>query len=124
MRNLLLVGGGGFVGSIARYLLTGLVTQATHASRFPSGTLAVNVLGCLGIGVLAGLAEHRHLFSASTRLFLLTGLLGGFTTFSAFAYETHFLAREHAWPAALVNVGLQVFLGLAAAWLGHRLVAG
>jgi fluoride exporter len=124
LRNVLLVGSGGFLGSVARYLLTGYVTQATTAARFPYGTLVVNVVGCLVIGILAGAAEQRHLFSAESRLFLLTGLLGGFTTFSAFAYESYFLAREHAWPAAVANVGLQILLGLAAVWLGHRLVAG
>ncbi len=121
MRNLLLVGVGGFLGSAARYLLTGLATQLSGAARFPYGTLLVNVLGCLGIGVLAGLAEHRHLFTAATRLFLLTGVLGGFTTFSAFAYESHFLGREQLWPAMLLNIALQVGLGLAAVWVGHRL---
>ena len=124
MRNFLLVGGGGFLGSVARYVLTGYVTQATVAARFPYGTLVVNVVGCLVMGILAGVAEQRHLFSAESRLFLLTGLLGGFTTFSAFAYESYFLAREQAWPAAVANVGLQILLGLTAVWLGHRLVAG
>ena len=96
MRELLLVGTGGFLGSVARYYLGGLVTQATAVSRFPYGTLAVNLTGCL-----------------------LTGLLGGFTTFSAFGYETMFLAREHAWSWAVLNVGAQVILGLAAVWAGH-----
>ncbi len=124
MRNLLLVGAGGFLGSVARYYLTRLVTQGVHAARFPYGTLVVNVLGCLAIGVVAGLAEQRNLFSPSTRLFLMTGLLGGFTTFSAFAFETYFLGREHAWTAGLANVGLQVMLGLAAVWAGHQMVRG
>lgn len=119
MRELLLVGGGGFLGSVARYLLGGVATQATAASRFPMGTLTVNVVGCLVIGVLSGVVEHTHAFSPSTRLFLFTGLLGGFTTFSAFAYESYFLGREHAWTLAAVNIGLQVVLGLTAVWAGH-----
>ncbi|NOT07309.1 MAG: fluoride efflux transporter CrcB [Gemmatimonadales bacterium] len=123
MRNLLLVGAGGFLGSVARYLLGGAVTQATAASRVPFGTMAVNLLGCLSIGLLAGLAEQRHLFSASTRLFLLTGVLGGFTTYSAFAYETYFLGREQLFGAALWNVAIQVLAGVGAVWLGH-LIAG
>jgi len=121
MQNLLLVGGGGFLGSVARYFLSGWATQASHASRFPLGTLLVNVTGCLLIGLVAGLAEHAHLLSAPTRLFLLTGFLGGCTTYSAFAYETYFLGREHLMSAALANVALQIVLGLGAVVLGSRI---
>ena len=121
MRNLLLVGGGGFLGSVARYLLGGLVLHATGAPRFPFATLVVNVTGCLTIGVLAGAAERSGMLSPSARLFLLTGFLGGYTTFSAFAYETFFLAREQDWIGAAVNVVAQVGLGLLAVWAGYRL---
>jgi fluoride exporter len=121
MRHLLLVGIGGFLGSIGRYYLGGAVLRATGAARFPWGTLVVNVVGCLFIGLLGGLAERRHLFDAATRLFLLTGVLGGFTPFSAFAYETYFLGREQAWVAAAANIGLQLVLGLFALGLGHQL---
>lgn len=121
MGNVLLVGCGGFLGSVARYYVGGWGTQLSHAGRFPVGTLLVNVLGCLLIGLLASLAEHAHLFSAPARLFLLTGFLGGFTTFSAFAYETYFLGREHLALAAFANVGLQVLLGLGAVVAGARI---
>jgi len=120
LRNALLVGSGGFMGSVARYLVTGWATQVSHASRFPLGTLVVNVTGCLLIGLLAGVAEHAHLLSAPARLFLLTGILGGFTTYSAFAYETYFLGREHLLGAALANVALQLVLGLGAVLVGSR----
>jgi fluoride exporter len=123
MRNLLLVGGGGFLGSVARYYLTGWATQMSHASRFPVGTLVVNVTGCLLIGILAGLAEHAHILSPPVRLFALTGFVGGFTTYSAFAYETYFLGREHLALAAFANVVLQVLLGLGAVLLGSGLAA-
>ncbi len=123
MRNLLLVGGGGFLGSVARHYLTGWVTQMSHASRFPFGTLVVNVTGCLLMGFLAGLAEHAHLLTPPTRLFLLTGLLGGFTTYSAFAYESYFLGREEMAVAALANVALQLVLGLGAVVLGSKIAA-
>ena len=122
MRNVLLVGLGGFLGSIARYALSGLVMRATTANRFPLATLVVNVVGCLVMGILTGLAERWHLFGSSARLFLLTGLLGGFTTYSAFAYETWFLGREQAWIAAVANVALHVTVGLGVLWLGHQLV--
>lgn len=121
MRNLLLVGGGGFLGSVARYLLGGLVLHASGAPRFPLATLTVNVTGCLVMGMVAGFAERAHLFSPASRLFLITGFLGGYTTFSAFAYETFFLAREHAWVSAAGNVVAQVTIGLAAVWAGYRL---
>jgi CrcB protein len=122
MRDVMLVGLGGFLGSIARYALGGVVIRATAATRFPVATLVVNILGCLVMGILTGLAERWHLFGSSARLFLLTGLLGGFTTYSAFAYETYFLGREQAWLAALVNVALHVTVGLGVLWLGHELV--
>lgn len=123
MRDVLLVGLGGFLGSIGRYGLSGVILRQTVADRFPLGTLVVNVLGCLVMGLLAGLAERWHLFGAPARLFLMTGLLGGFTTFSAFAYETYFLGREQAWLSAAANVFLSVALGLAALWVGHATAA-
>lgn len=124
MRDILLVGTGGFLGSVFRFLLGGAVTRASGASAFPYGTMTVNVLGCLAIGMLAGLAESRSLLSPEARLFLMTGLLGGFTTFSAFAYESYFLGRQHAWSPMLANILVSVVVGLGAVWLGHRLTAG
>jgi len=121
MKDLLVVGGGGFLGSVARYLIGGLVLHATGAARFPWSTLFVNATGCLAIGVLAGFAERAHVLSPATRLFLITGFLGGYTTFSAFAYETFFLGREHAWVSAAANVLASVTLGLVAVWVGYRL---
>jgi CrcB protein len=76
-------------------------------------------LGSLVIGFLAGLAEARSFFDAQLRLFVFVGLLGGFTTFSSFALETLYLSRETAVGAALVNIGLQLFLGLLFVWLGY-----
>lgn len=123
MNNLLLVGTGGFVGSVARYYLGGLVLHASGAPRFPYATMVVNVTGCLAIGVLSALGERTGAVAPPTRLFLITGLLGGYTTFSAFALETWFLGREHAWASAALNVSAQVFLGLLAVAVGHRLTA-
>jgi CrcB protein len=119
MRDLLLVGMGGFLGSVGRYALGAWVTQLSGVSRFPFGTLAVNAIGCLAIGLISGLAEHSSTFSPHTRLLLITGVVGGFTTFSAFAFESYFLAREQAWALAAINVIAHVLLGLVMVWLGH-----
>jgi CrcB protein len=122
MKEILLVGIGGFVGSVARYKLGGLVLHLTAQERFPYSTFAVNVLGCLVVGILAGLAERYEVFGPSTRLFLFTGLLGGFTTFSAFGLDAMFLARRgELWLAALY-AGASVVLGITAVWLGLKLL--
>jgi CrcB protein len=121
MTQLLLVGAGGFIGSILRYAVSGLAYRLLPAATFPLGTLVVNVAGCFLIGYGSGLADTRQMFSAQTRVFLFIGLLGGFTTFSTFGYETLALARSSQEARALVNVALHVVLGLAAVWLGYSL---
>ena len=121
MKQMLMVGLGGFIGSIGRYKLGGVILHHTASSRFPLSTFAVNVIGCFVIGALAALAEHRDLFSPDTRLFLMTGLLGGFTTFSAFGYEGVFLLRRGEIGIALAYAGLSVVCGLAAVWLALKL---
>jgi fluoride exporter len=118
MLKVLLVGLGGFVGSIARYGLGGLVQDRAGAT-FPFGTLAVNVLGCFVIGGLSELAETRGLLTPETRAFLVIGVLGGFTTFSAFGNETLNLLRERDLALAAANVLANVVLALAAVWLGR-----
>lgn len=122
LRPILLVGAGGFIGSIGRYLLGGWVHRLMPFTTFPFGTLAVNLAGCFLIGLLASLIDSRQMFGPDLRVFLLIGILGGFTTFSSFAYETLALARDAEFFRALVNVVLQVSLGLAGAWLGYAVV--
>jgi CrcB protein len=122
MKAVLLVALGGAIGSVARYKLSGLVLHHTIDWRFPAGTFAVNVLGCLVAGVLAGLAEEHDLLSPDTRILLFSGLLGGFTTFSAFGLETMFLLKRGDLAVAAANVLLSVAAGLAALWLGLTLV--
>lgn len=118
MKGILLVALGGAIGSVARYKLSGYVLHHTIDWRFPAGTFAVNVAGCLVAGVLAGLAEKHHLLSPDTRLLLFTGVLGGFTTFSAFGLETMFLLKRGEVMVAGANVVLSVVAGLLALWLG------
>lgn len=104
------------MGSGARYLVSGWVYRLGEG--FPLGTLVVNVAGCLAIGFLAGVAESRSVLDPQMRLFLLIGVLGGFTTFSTFAYETLAFAQDAEAMKAILNITLQVGLGLSAAWIG------
>lgn len=118
--NILLVGLGGFAGAVARYVLGGWVLHHTLSAKFPWSTFAVNLLGCLIIGLLSGLAERLEWFSPSMRLLLLTGLLGGFTTFSAFGLETvHLLRRGELWIAG-TYVLASVLACVFAVWLGMK----
>ena len=121
--RLLLIGAGGFLGAVGRYLLGGAVQRLGGATAFPWGTLAVNVLGCLAIGALYGIAEARDVGSGA-RLFLATGVLGGFTTFSTFGLETVALARDGAPLRAASNAVATLALCLLAVWLGHALASG
>lgn len=120
MNKLFLIGVGGFIGSILRYLVSGYVQQLTKSIVFPYGTLAVNVTGCLIIGLLSYLADTRGVFTAETRAFAFVGLLGGFTTFSTFGNETVNFLRDGENSFALVNVGFHIGLGLGAVWLGRN----
>jgi len=117
--QVLLVGLGGFVGAGARYTLSGLVHRLPALGGFPWGTLAVNLVGCLAIGFLGGMMELRQVLGPGQRLFLIIGVLGGFTTFSTFAYETLGLAHAADFLKALANVALHLVAGLLAAWLGY-----
>ncbi len=117
--HVLLAGLGGFVGSSARFFLSGIVQRFVVAGTFPYGTLAVNLTGCLAIGFLGGMMEMKQVLGPSQRVFLLIGVLGGFTTFSTFAYETLNLVHAAEAPKALLNVTGHVILGLAAAWVGY-----
>jgi len=119
MARVLLVGLGGFLGTVVRYTLGGAIVRLKGTATFPYETLVVNVLGCLAIGFLASLAETRGLFSSTTRAFLFIGLLGGFTTFSSFGYETVQLLRDGQANSAAWSVVSQVLLGLGAVWAGQ-----
>ncbi len=112
-----MVGIGGFLGASARYLLGGVIHRWLPAT-FPWGTFVINVTGCFGIGLVVAMAEERMVLGPTTRLFLTVGVLGGYTTFSSFGYETMVLMREGSFGAAAFNVIAQVTLGLFAVWAG------
>lgn len=118
-----IVGAGGFIGALARYSLSGFVHRLLPAAEFPYGTLVVNLLGCLVIGIFAGLAEDRQLFGPEFRTFVLIGILGGFTTYSTFGYETFAMMRDAEFLSAAANVLGHVVTGLAMVWLGYGMVA-
>jgi CrcB protein len=117
--KVLLVGVGGFMGSVLRYLIGGLVQMAAPASTFPYGTLVVNVTGCFAIGCLSQLVEGQGGFGPNARAILVVGILGGYTTFSAFGNETINLFRDSQRLAAGMNIGANIVLTLCAVWLGR-----
>jgi CrcB protein len=115
--NYMFIMAGALAGAPLRYFLGSRVQEAWGAG-FPAGTLFVNISGCFLIGVLATLAEERDFLSREARLLLITGLLGSYTTFSAFGYETLDLLRDnHVWRA-IANVVVSCAAGVVAAWLG------
>jgi CrcB protein len=115
--NILLVFLGGGIGATARYGLQGIVYRMTGAG-FPYGTLVVNVLGSFLIGLLMASFEERFIINPSLRVFLTIGLLGGFTTFSSFSFETLALFRDGSYTLGIANVAANVFVCLGATWLG------
>ena len=118
---MLAVGFGGFFGCVARYLTGVLIIRLFDAPVFPYATLIVNVVGCFLIGLLGGLAEHTQLISPQMQLFLMLGVLGGFTTYSAFGYQTLTLAHEGRMLLAVLNVAAHIILGLSAVGLGESI---
>jgi fluoride exporter len=116
--RILLVAAGGAFGSVCRYALGGFVHRYTSSS-FPYGTFVVNVTGCLVFGIVAALVEEKAVIGPAARTFLLIGVLGGFTTFSSFTFETFGLLRDLEVGRALVNAAGQVVVGAFAMWLGY-----
>lgn len=123
LKNLIIVAVGGGVGSALRYLLQ--ETLHKHIENFePYGTLVVNILGCLLLGLLAGYAEQEKLVNASMNLLLISGFCGGFTTFSTFAYQGNTLFLSSKPMQAILYIGLSVIVGLIAAYFGYKLTKG
>ena len=119
----LLVALGGALGAVLRYWISAALQGNAAAGAFPWGTFVVNLSGCFLMGIVSALAERQAYLTADARAFLAVGVLGGFTTFSAFANETANAVRSGAPQVAALNVLASVVLCLAAVWLG-RLAAG
>lgn len=109
---------GAGIGGVLRFAMSPAVQRSCNDWGFPIGTFSVNMLGCFIIGLLGQLAETKGLFQGDTRLFLFVGILGGFTTFSSFGYETFQLLRDGEFSYAMANAVLQVIVGLGCVWLG------
>ena len=120
MKIILAIGAGSFIGGVFRYLLSVLI-QTKTTTHFPLGTLAVNIIGCFFIGIVIGFFDKGQI-SNEWKLFLATGLLGGFTTFSAFSIETFALFREGQAGYALLYVLASVLLGLLATYIAYSLI--
>lgn len=118
LKNLLIIGSGGFIGSIARYLVSQLNLSVNFHS-IPVGTLAVNIIGCFVIGFLTGVADKSMILTTEWRLFLMVGICGGFTTFSAFANENLMLLHNGQVAAVLLYTAMSIFLGFLAVYLGY-----
>ncbi len=121
--RLTIIGAGGFVGAVLRYLVSGWVQYRSGSLIFPFGTMSVNMIGCLVIGFMTYLVESKSMFSPELRSFVLIGLLGAFTTFSTFGNETLGLIRDNRIDLAVMNAGFQVLVGVGMVWLGRILAA-
>ena len=120
MKILLAIGTGSFIGGIFRYLLSQFI-QAKFLSTYPFGTLGVNIIGCFLIGIVFGLSDKGNL-TQEWRLFLATGILGGFTTFSAFTNETVSMLRDGQLWYATAYITSSVLLGLIATFIGISII--
>ncbi len=123
MGNFLFIGIGGFLGAVTRYALSDFIQSWSKITRFPLGTLVVNLIGCLLIGALAQLAEARDIFTPETSSLVFLGFLGAFTTFSTFSSESFNLFRSGQNLLFYLNIGVSVFFGLIAVWIGRNFTA-
>lgn len=120
IRNIFIIGAGGFLGTVSRFL-TSKYIQVYFPSSFPLGTFIINVLGCFLIGLFYGFSEKSNVVTPELRMFLTVGFCGGFTTFSTFANENLTLLRDAEFFYSLLYVGLSIFLGILAVYLGNLL---
>ncbi len=117
LKNILIIGAGGFIGSVLRYLVQLYIDKGLN-STFPLGTLVANIAGSFLIGIVFALAEKGNLLSAEWRMFLAIGICGGFTTFSTFAFNNFVMIQERNTVQLFLNIGGSLFFGILAVYLG------
>ncbi len=120
MKNILCIALGGAVGSILRYILSKTVSNSI-GNLFPWGTFVVNVMGCLLMGVLLGIAA-KHNISTELKCLLIVGFCGGFTTFSTFAAESLSLIKGQDWISVVIYLTLSLWIGITAVWTGNKII--
>jgi len=121
LKSILIVGFGGFIGTVARYL-TSRYFQENIASVFPWSTFTINILGSLLIGIFYGISEKGDFLSPDFRLFLTVGICGGFTTFSTFSNDAFLLLRQDEWLRFAFYTSMSFFLGLLAVYFGRIII--
>lgn len=119
-RHLFFVGLGGAVGSILRYFISIYISKS-YSGEFPLATFFINITGCILIGLFIGLAERYQFINADIRLFLVTGLCGGYTTFSTFSYENLQLIQNNNFIVLFSYIFFSLFIGIIGVWLGNFL---
>lgn len=121
VKSIMIVGLGGFIGTVARFLISRYF-QLNVASVFPWSTFIVNIVGCLLIGLIYGISEKGEFLSPEIRLFLTVGICGGFTTFSTFSNDSFLLIRELEWMRFALYTSLSIFIGLMAVYIGRFII--
>lgn len=121
LKEMMIAGAGGFIGTCGRYAVSRITSSWTVLS-FPMGTFAVNMLGCLLIGVLAGLAERGGVISQNASLLLITGVCGGFTTFSTFSNEMFAMIQLRQYMTCGIYFVLSVVIGVSLVWAGRSIL--
>ncbi len=120
MNKIILIGIGGFIGAVLRYMIGDFAQSWSKNGAFPVGTLIVNLLGCLLIGFLSHVGETSQIITPEARSFMFIGILGAFTTFSTFSNETVNLFRQGQNYLSLLNVAANLLIGLFAVWVGRQ----
>jgi len=120
MSKLFLIGVAGFIGTLSRYWMSGVIARR-YGETFPTGTLLVNLVGCFLVGLLFYLMEERFLVNQTVRAVVLIGFLGGFTTFSSFGLQTFTLLQDREFAFAILNLTASNIVGLLLVWAGYSL---